>query len=154
MVILTKTQLFFLKVVLPFYEVYLIMDLSERLLRIARAATGKGFEEFGKLIHDGTSLLDKELEELEKKLNIDKDRSDSPPKETVKKLSQLEEDLALFSLGKGASWDEVKKAYRGEAKRYHTDKHNHDEEKKSLAHEIMLIYNSAYERLKKNYGQK
>lgn len=154
MVIPTRSQLFFLKAALPFYKVYL-MNLSDRLLRIARAATGKGLEEVGKIIHDGTSFIDKELDELEKKLNIDADINGSAVKENVKPIvSQLENDLALFHLGKGASWDEVKKAYRGEAKKYHTDRHNDDEEKKSLSHEIMLIYNSAYERLKKNYGQK
>ena len=129
------------------------MNLSDRLLRIAAAAAGKGLEEVEKLIHNGTTLIDKELEELEKKLNIDKEKNGGLKKEGINKESQEAEDLRLFHLKEGASWDEVKKAYRREVKKYHGDRHNNDDGKKGLAHEIMLIYNSAYERLEKCYGK-
>lgn len=127
------------------------MNISDRLLRIARAAAGKGLEEVEKLIQSGTTFVDKELDELEKKINIDKGENGSFKKE---RASQLEEDLGRFHLKEGATWEEVKKAYHREAKKYHSDKHNHDEGKKSLSHEIMVIYNSAYERLKRHYGKK
>ena len=130
------------------------MNIADRLLRIARAATGKGLEEVEKLIHNGTTFIDKELDELEKKLNIDKEKNDSFQKDRQTKASQVQEDLGLFHLKEGASWDEVKKAYRREVKKYHADRHNHDEEKMSMAHEIMLIYNNAYERLERHYGKK
>ncbi len=129
------------------------MNISDRLLRIARAAAGKGLEEVGKLIQNGTTFIDKELDELESKLNIDKEKNGSFKKEGACQTSQREEDLRLFHLKVGATWEEVKKAYHREAKKYHSDRHHHDEGKKSLAHEIMVIYNSAYERLKKHYGK-
>ena len=129
------------------------MNLSDRLLRIARATAGKGLEEVEKLIRNGTTFIDEELDALEQKLNIDKGKKGPFKKEQASRVTQLEEDLRLFHLKVGAAWEEVKKAYRREAKKYHTDRHYHDEEKKSLAHEIMLIYNSAYERLKKHYGK-
>jgi len=69
-------------------------------------------------------------------------------------LTQVEEDLHIFGLKSGAKWAEVKKAYRRESKKYHSDLHHNDEEKKKVAHEIMLIYNSAYDRLEKHYRQK
>lgn len=129
------------------------MNISDRLLRIARATAGKGLEEVEKLIQSGTTLIDKELDALEQKLNIDKGKKGPFKKKRESPASQQEEDLGLFHLKVGAAWEEVKKSYRREAKKYHTDRHYHDEEKKSLAHEIMLIYNSAYERLKKHYGK-
>lgn len=130
------------------------MNISDRLLNIARAAAGKGLEEVEKLIHNGKSFIDEELEELEKKLNIDKEKKDSFKKDRTTEISQVEEDLGLFHLKEGATWDEVKKAYRGEVKKYHSDRYHNDEAKKSLGHEIMLIYNNAYERLEKYYGKK
>jgi len=133
------------------------MSISRRLFRIAGAAAGKGMEEIEKRINDGATFIDKEIDELEKKLGIGekgKDKAGSFEPKGAKPAGQLNEDLAIFGLQEGASWEDVKRAYRREAKKYHSDRHNHDENKKNAAHEIMLIYNSAYERLKKVYGKK
>lgn len=71
-----------------------------------------------------------------------------------KTVTQVEEDLHVFGLKSGVPWAEVKKTYRRESKKYHADLHHNDEEKKKVAHEIMLIFNSAYDRLEKHYRQK
>ena len=131
--------------------------MAKRLFRIAEAAAGKGLEEIEKRINDGATFLDKEIDELEKKLGIGSNsngQSGSHEAGAAKPSSQLDEDLEIFKLKKGASWEDIKKAYRREAKKYHSDRHNGDEKKAAVAHEIMLIYNSAYERLKKVYGKK
>lgn len=131
--------------------------MAKRLFRIAEAAAGQGLEDIEKRINDGVTFLDKEIEEFEKKLGLgtkNKEQTGSYKTRPSKPSGQLDEDLEIFKLKKGASWEEIKKAYRGEAKKYHSDLHNEDAGKKTVAHEIMLIYNSAYERLKKKYGKK
>jgi len=130
------------------------MNISRRLFRIATAAFHKGKDEFEKKIGDGRSFIDKELSEWEQKLGVGDKKRPKGQAKPKRPASPLEEDLGLFRLKPGAPWEDVKKAYRREAKKYHADRHNHNDEKRKTAHEIMLIYNEAFDRLKKVYGKK
>jgi len=64
---------------------------------------------------------------------------------------QVVKDLAEFELSPPSSLDEVKKRWKAEMKKYHSDKYLHDPEKLKVSKEIMQIYNGAYERLKQYY---
>ncbi len=125
------------------------MGIAQRLLNIASAIKGDWKERAL-----NKSRLESELDDWEEKLGIGKENQGTPGAAKKKPISQVEEDLHLFGLKNGAKWAEVKKTYRRESKKYHADLHHNDEEKKKVAHEIMLIYNSAYDRLEKHYRPK
>ncbi|MDH3974125.1 MAG: hypothetical protein OEV42_07585 [Deltaproteobacteria bacterium] len=124
------------------------------MANIASSIGGHWKEKAESLLGDGRSRLESELDEWEKKLNRNKEEKFHNSSKFNKKPTQLEEDLQVFGLKEGAAWKSIKKAYRRESKKYHSDFHINDPEKKKIAHEIMLIYNAAYERLEKYYGEK
>ena len=64
---------------------------------------------------------------------------------------QVVQDLAEFGLMPPSSLAEVKKRWKAEMKKYHSDKFIQDPEKLKISKEIMQIYNAAYDRLKKHY---
>jgi DnaJ like chaperone protein len=69
---------------------------------------------------------------------------------------ELSEDkyLAILGLAPGASFAEIKAAYRKLSMRYHPDKVGHlGEEFKNVAEEKMKEINNAYEFLKRKFGQ-
>ncbi len=131
------------------------MGIARRLINIASAIKGDWKE---KALNKGHTRLDSELDDWEETLRAGKEKQGSAGYGAgageKKPVSQIEEDLHIFGLRSGVKWAEVKKAYRRESKKYHADLHHNDEEKKKVAHEIMLIYNSAYDRLEKHYRQK
>ncbi len=142
------------------------MGISRRLANIASAIGGDWKEKAEELLNKGQSRLESELDDWEKKLGIGKENQGSAGyrqrpgagagagAEKKYTMTRHEEDLQVFGLKSGAKWAEVKKAYRSESKKYHVDLHQNDDEKKKVAHEIMLIFNSAYDRLEKDYRQK
>ncbi len=126
------------------------MSITRRLYGIASAMAGDWKEKAGEIADKRGSKIDAEPDAWKERFEEEKE---SPPgKEHKKTFSQLEEDLHILGLKKGAPWEDVKKAYRRELKKYHADLHNGDAEKEKTAHEIMIIYNAAYERLEKEYG--
>ncbi len=64
---------------------------------------------------------------------------------------QVVQDLAEFGLMPPSSLAEVKKKWKAEMKKYHSDKFIRDPEKLQVSKEIMQIYNAAYDRLKQYY---
>jgi DnaJ-domain-containing protein 1 len=64
---------------------------------------------------------------------------------------QVVQDLAEFGLTPPSSIAEVKKKWKDEMKKYHSDKFMNDPEKFKVSKEIMQIYNAAYDRLKQYY---
>lgn len=65
----------------------------------------------------------------------------------------LENDYRILEISSSATDDEVKKAYRTMAKKYHPDKVNHlGEEIRKDAEEKFAKMNQAYERIKKSRG--
>jgi len=64
---------------------------------------------------------------------------------------QVVQDLAEFGLMPPSSLAEVKKKWKAEMKKYHSDKFMNDPEKLKVSKEIMQIYNAAYDRLKQYY---
>ena len=59
----------------------------------------------------------------------------------------------ILGLTPGASWDEIRKAYRALSMQYHPDKVNHlGEEFKRVAEEKMKELNVAYQHLKERFG--
>ncbi len=64
---------------------------------------------------------------------------------------QVVQDLAEFGLLPPSSVDEVKKKWKTEVKKYHSDKFIQNPEKLKVSKEIMQIYNAAYDRLKQYY---
>jgi len=64
---------------------------------------------------------------------------------------QVVQDLAEFGLMPPSSLAEVKKKWKAEMKKYHSDKFIRDPEKLKVSKEIMQIYNASYERLKQYY---
>ncbi|MDM8541452.1 hypothetical protein QUF90_10215 [Desulfococcaceae bacterium HSG9] len=64
---------------------------------------------------------------------------------------QVVQDLAEFGLIPPSSLPEVKKKWKAEMKKYHSDKFMNDPEKLKVSKEIMQIYNAAYDRLKQYY---
>ena len=134
------------------------MGITQRLANIASVITGDWKVKAEELLNKGQTRLESEFDDWEERPDAGKEKQDSPGSGSgaveKKTTTQLEEDLHIFGLKSGSNWAEVKKAYRRESKKYHTDLHHNDDEKKKVAHEIMLIYNSAYDRLEKHYRQK
>lgn len=131
------------------------MSIASRIINIISASAGKSREEIERAMNDGKSFLEKELDKWEEKLKNNKANkgsfNDSTPS---KQPTQTEQDLAIFQLKFGASWEDVKKAHRRESRKYHSDFFEKDKGKQEISVEIMQIYNGAYERLKVYYGKK
>ena len=62
-------------------------------------------------------------------------------------------DLEIFDLQPPSSWQEVRKQRNVLMKKYHSDLYSKNAEKEKIAKEVTQIYNEAYERLKKHFGQ-
>ena len=137
------------------------MDVLRRLARVVRSTTTGKLDELEKIVTGGRSFLEDRLDEWEKRLNIEQEE------EATKKSysegasgkeerfspfpSQVVQDLDVFGLKPPSSFEEVKKVRKREIKKYHSDLFMHDPEKQELAKQVMQIYNSAFERLKKYY---
>ena len=66
-------------------------------------------------------------------------------------IKDFESDYKILEISPDSSNEEVKKAYRKMAVKYHPDKVNHlGEEIKSLAEEKFKMVNEAYSNIKKN----
>lgn len=66
-------------------------------------------------------------------------------------VKDFESDYKILEISPDSSDEEVKKAYRKMAVKYHPDKVNHlGEEIKSLAEEKFKMVNEAYSNIKKN----
>ena len=70
---------------------------------------------------------------------------------TTSAEQQLVDDLAVFNLRPPSSFKEVKSARNREMLKYHPDKFSSDTKKIKIANDIALIYNDAFERLKKHF---
>lgn len=67
--------------------------------------------------------------------------------------ASADRDFEILGLAPGASWDEIRKAYRNLSMQYHPDKVNHlGEEFKRVAEEKMKELNVAYQQLEKRFG--
>ncbi len=73
---------------------------------------------------------------------------------TTSTEQQLIDDLALFNLQPPSSFKEVKSARNREMLKYHPDKFASNTEKLKVANDIALIYNDAFDRLKKHFDSK
>lgn len=135
------------------------MDILNRIARIVRATAEKNLEELEKVFNEGRTMLDERLDEWERKLNLDQETPKSPGERNKNEFTgktyptQVVEDLAVFGLTPPASLEAVKKVRNSEVKKYHSDLFMHDLEKQETGKQIMQIYNSAYERLKKYYAE-
>jgi len=134
------------------------MSVTGRLFKIASAVIGEKKEHIERKLHgkygfQGRDNKDsvRDSYDYESKEDRSKERG---PADTPGENKGLYEDLKIFNLPGNTCWKDVKHAYRSECKKYHSDLHQNDISKKEAAEEIMVIYNSAYERLKKHYGEK
>lgn len=94
---------------------------------------------------DASSFENQESESFQNK------RADFQNSHAADIPQQVVKDLAEFELSPPSSLDEVKKRWKAEMKKYHSDKYINDPEKLKVSKEIMQIYNGAYERLKQYY---
>jgi len=130
------------------------VGIAKRLADIASAISGDLKEKAEAAINKGHTRLESELSDWEKNHQKGEEKESASGAGQKNEITQIEEDLHVLGLKSGASWVEIKKAYRRESKKYHADLHQNDDEKKKVAHEIMLIFNTAYDRLEKHYRQK
>lgn len=143
----------------------------DRLKDILRAEMGSTFDKFSKWYDE----LDKYLEEVEEKYEKEgkfKFESDYDPRahqdpfekyrnqqdqqqhqssSTTNQMSKEDEYYAALELKKGASFEEIKKAYRSLMKKYHPDLFENDQEKKEMAMEVSRQVNEAYFYFKKKF---
>ena len=78
------------------------------------------------------------------------DYSDAYGSGKASKRRQIATHYKTLELEDGASWDEVKQAYRRLIKTYHPDKFGLDPEKQEAANEIMQGLNEAYAALEEH----
>ena len=139
------------------------MDISERLLRLMKAYAGDTFNAVNRIIESGQDFLDEHLDRWEAKFDDQEDFSydngeHSEDEEQSEKSAsatqpQWVEDLQLFGLTPPSSLEEVRRVRNREMKKFHPDKYQGQPEKMETAKQIVQIYNTAYDRLKKHYEQ-
>ncbi|MBN2361477.1 MAG: J domain-containing protein [Deltaproteobacteria bacterium] len=71
-----------------------------------------------------------------------------PPRRPRARAERLRQYYANLELADGASWPEVKSAYRRLMRRYHPDRHAADPAKARLANELSQKLRVAYEELR------
>ena len=137
------------------------MDVSQRLFRLMRSIAEDKFDTISRFIEDGSDLFDERLRSWEDKFDINEDgyshqgrygdqKSHSRPEDTTA-LSQVAEDLQLFGLVPPSNLEEVRQIRNQELKKFHPDKYIDQPEKLETAKQIVQIYNTAYDRLKKHF---
>lgn len=138
------------------------MDFSDRLLRLLKSNIGDTFDSLSRIIDEGSGFIDEKLSEWERSHGLNDDEFESGARsdqsgthrefKTEKVyVDQFTEDLGLFGLTPPSSLDEVRQARNREIKKFHPDKFVNEPEKQDVAKQIMQIYNSAYDRLKKRF---
>jgi len=138
------------------------MDVSQRLFRLMRTIADDKFETIGRFIDEGNDFLDERLKTWETKFDFrdeepsanseqQKQHTQSRPRESVYS-HQLVEDLQLFGLRPPSSLEEVRQVRNQEMKKFHPDRYLSQPEKMETAKKIVQIYNTAYDRLKKNFN--
>lgn len=76
-----------------------------------------------------------------------------PSRQIAKPENALNRDFGALDLKPGASYDEVKHAYRELAKVWHPDRFGDDAKLKARANVKLGEINAAYERLKNHFGK-
>ncbi len=150
------------------------MDINKRLFRLLKAVANDQAESISSFFDQGSFVFNDTLEKWEKKYNLGgkdhenrkKTANDFSGSESNDKTSNSQEktsfksnnfsqqfvdDLQLFGLKPPSSLEEIKKSRNREMKKFHPDKFMNDPEKMDTAKNIVQIYNSAYERLKKSH---
>lgn len=88
-----------------------------------------------------------------KKQKSKKQTSSEHPK--AKKSSTPPSDFSILGIEVTSDWEEIKKAYRKMAMKYHPDRvDSHNEQEAREAHDFYVEIQKAYERLEKRYGKK
>lgn len=139
------------------------MDVSQRLFRLMRTIAEDKFETISRFIDEGSDLLDEQLRSWEDEFDLNSDDSfeekqrqahHQEKSETVQtdKGSQLEDDLQLFGLQPPSNLETVRQVRNRELKKFHPDKYLGQPEKLETAKQIVQIYNTAYDRLKRYYN--
>ncbi len=146
------------------------MSVSKRLYRVFKTLTSEQLESFGDYLNQGNQYIDDLLSDWEEtQRDTRRTNSNTDQNAGFKQTSQAKSetnsdsynafpeevvnDLQLFGLTPPSTIDVVKKARNKEIKKYHPDHFNNDKNKQDTAKQIMQIYNSAFERLKKYYGK-
>ena len=118
------------------------MSISRRLFNIARAEAQDAKRRIiDKLSFKSISYNDDKVQEPRAR----------PPKQPAQDPHQLQIDkyYAMLELPSGASWAEVKSAYRSLMRKYHPDRHRDSDEEQQVATELSQKLRVAYEALRK-----
>jgi len=146
-------------------ERYFEMDINQRLFRLLKAIAEDKVATISRFIEQGDTFLDEKLDAWEKAYGLG---NEPPPQNHTRTqadtgatshkasqyTSQFVEDLKVFGLTPPSSFEAVKQARNQELKKFHPDKYQNDPQKMEIAKRIVQIYNSAYERLKLEFGRK
>src|SRR5512137_1520766 len=114
------------------------MVIRQRLINLLRAEFNARVGRFRE--HDGSTPA--------------AETAESPARPASGRAAQLRQYYANLELAEGASWQEVKSAYRRLMRRYHPDRHAADPEKARIANELAQKLRVAYEALRDELAPK
>ena len=111
------------------------MTIRNRLWNLARAEMNGLLDRVGDRLRGARDSFEPEGDDTGENDELDADE-------------QLRQYYANLELAPGASWHEVKSAYRRLMRRYHPDRHHSDPEKAKVANELSQKLRVAYEALR------
>jgi DnaJ like chaperone protein len=133
------------------------------LNRIKNILQAELYDYFEKFTGSNDPFADPELEEMIRRLKEEKNADPKTgsqntykeqAKATPKKPSKEQEYYEILEVKPGASFEEIKKAYRKMMKIYHPDLFHNDPEKFKMAQEVSSTLNEAYSYFESKNGKK